>query len=261
MKRILLVHWNAAEAQERAARLEEAGYGIACHSDVQAGQRLSSLVRSQPFDAVVIDLARLPSRGRDLASWWRQQQRTRRTPVVFVAGDAAKTAQVRRVLPDAVFTSWRGIGGALRRALANPPADPVVPEGMGAYRNVALVKKLGIRPHTVVGLAGAPPEFEPTLGALPVGTVLRRDLRRRCDTVIWFVRQESELKRGLAAKVRTLTDTGGLWIAWPKRTAGVASDLTQAVVRRTGLAAGLVDHKICAIDTTWSGLRFVRRKN
>jgi hypothetical protein len=53
---------------------------------------------------------------------------------------------------------------------------------------------------------------------------------------------------------------GGLWIAWPKKASGVATDLTEDVVRRDGLAAGLVDHKVCAIDATWSGLRFALRK-
>jgi CheY-like chemotaxis protein len=260
MTRILLVHWNDVEARDRAVRLNAAGYRVDTHADPRASRAFRALVRAKPPDAIVVDLARLPAQGRDVAIWLRQQRGTRQTPLVFITGDTAKTAQVREVLPDAVYTSWRAIRGALRRALARPPTDPHVPETMGTYRNVPLIKKLGIRPGTVVALIGAPDDFEVTLGEIPDNVTLRRDLRRRCDTVIWFVVNQRELERRLAAKVRSLADKGGLWIAWPKRASGVASDLTQAVVRRIGLEAGLVDHKICAIDATWSGLRFVRRR-
>jgi len=257
--RILLVHWNAAEAEERAERLVSAGHEVICHSEQGGGGPLRA-ARSAPPDAVVVDLSRLPSHGRAVGTWLRQQRATRWVPLLFVGGESEKIATVRQVLPDAVFTTWRGIERALSRALKRPPVDPVVPDTMSAYRSTPLSRKLGIRAGTAVALSGAPDDFERTLGTLPDNVTLRRSARGSSDTVIWFVESWRELEKGLEAKILAVADRGGLWIAWPKRASGVETDVTQALVRRLGLAAGLVDHKICAIDETWSGLRFVRRK-
>jgi hypothetical protein len=131
---------------------------------------------------------------------------------------------------------------------------------MEGYSGTPLPKKLGIKEGARVALAAAPRGFERTLGSLPAGVQLRRQVRGRFDRVIWFVKRRAELERGLERMERALGDKGGLWIAWPKKASGVRTDLTQSDVRRIGLAAGLVDYKICAIDATWSGLCFSRRK-
>lgn len=78
--------------------------------------------------------------------------------------------------------------------------------------------------------------------------------------IVFFVTRRAELDRRFAVLADALDDAGGLWIAWPKRTAGVATDLTEGVVREIGLAHGLVDNKVCAVDDIWSGLRFVYRR-
>ena len=75
-----------------------------------------------------------------------------------------------------------------------------------------------------------------------------------------FVRSLAELRRRFPVAGRALVERGRLWIAWPKKASGVETDLTQGYVRKTGLDSGLVDFKICAIDATWSGLCFTRRK-
>ena len=77
-------------------------------------------------------------------------------------------------------------------------------------------------------------------------------------SAVFVVRTRDLADRFPALKERLAT-AGGLWVAWPKRASGVATDLTETVVREIGLAGGLVDNKVCAIDDTWSGLRFVRR--
>jgi hypothetical protein len=110
-----------------------------------------------------------------------------------------------------------------------------------------------------VALVGAPPDFERTLGALPAGARLRRGGRGPWDLAVWFVRSARELERRLGASAPPAPATG-LWIAWPKRASGVATDLGEDEVRRAGLAAGLVDYKVCAIDATWSGLKFAPRR-
>ena len=141
-----------------------------------------------------------------------------------------------------------------------PPTHPVVPNTMAAYSGTKLPKKLGIRAGSVVALLGSPARFEKTLGKLPEDVTLRRQARGTADLVMLFAKSRADLDRRLGTATRTMADRGSLWIAWPKKASGVASDLNQQLVRKTGLAAGLVDFKICAIDETWSGLRFARRK-
>ncbi len=258
MSRVLLVHWNAAECAERAALLRRAGHFVASHSDEGGG--VARAVRENPPDAVVIDLARIPSHGRAVAVWLRQQKATRRVPIVFVEGDPEKTQRVRGALPDAVFTTWGGIRGAVRRAIREAPAEPVVPGTMDAYSGTPLPKKLGIREGSAVALVGAPDGFERTLGALPAGARVRRGARARADILLLFARSRADLARRFPAAARALAAGGRLWIVWPKKASGVASDLGETEVRAFGLAAQFVDYKIAAIDATWSGLCFARRR-
>ena len=81
-----------------------------------------------------------------------------------------------------------------------------------------------------------------------------------CDLAVWFVESKEELEKHVT-EVAPLADKHGLWIAWPKKSSGIRSDLTQVVVRRVAESAGLVDYKISAIDKTWSGLRFTFKKS
>jgi hypothetical protein len=127
------------------------------------------------------------------------------------------------------------------------------------YSGTPLPKKLGIREGSRVALVSAPQGFEATLGDLPSGAYLRPNVRGRLDVIVFFVTRRAELQRRFPSFVRALADDGGLWIAWPKQTSGVATDLKFDAVQTVGLAAGLVDNKVAAIDSTWSGLRFVSR--
>ncbi len=259
MSRVCLFHWKAEEVPERLARLERAGW-TPCHVELQSMATFRAL-REDPPAAVVIDLSRLPSQGRDVAVALRHFKGTRHVPIVFVEGVPEKVARIRALLPDAVYASWRGIKGALEHAVARPPDAPVAPRSLlEGYSGTTLPRKLGIKPELTVALLAAPPDFVRTLGPLPAGVKLRRQARGRSDLIVWFVISLRELQRRLAPVTGALAAGGGLWIAWPKQASGVATDLNQNIVRRIGLAAGLVDHKVCAIDATWSGLRFVRRK-
>jgi hypothetical protein len=129
----------------------------------------------------------------------------------------------------------------------------------GGYSGTPLPKKLGIREGSRVAVVAAPEGFGAVLGALPAGTQLRAHARGRLDVIVFFVTRRAELARRFPSFMRALEDDGGLWVAWPKKTSGVATDLGFDAVQRVGLDAGLVDNKVCAIDGTWSGLRFVRR--
>lgn len=122
-----------------------------------------------------------------------------------------------------------------------------------------LPRKLGIKPGARVAFVAAPAGFEATLGELPDGVAVRARPRGPLDVIVAFFVDRGRLERRLPALRSALDAAGGLWIAWPKRASGVATDVTENVVRELGLAAGLVDNKICAIDEVWSGLRLVYR--
>ena len=258
MTRVVLIHWNRAEAEERCARLQRAGYQAMPFSD-SGGHGLRAL-RDCPPDAFVIDLGRVPSHGRAVATWLRQQKATRCVPIVFAAGDPDKVARVRELLPDAVYAEWSEIRDALRRAVRRSAASPVVPGTMQSYSGRPLSRKLGIRAGSDVVLLGAPEDLEQKLRPLPDNVRLQRKTRGRPHLALLFAKSCAELERRFPAAARALAEGGGVWIVWPKKSSGVRTDLNQSVVRAFGLNAGFVDYKICAIDDTWSGLLFARRR-
>jgi hypothetical protein len=128
------------------------------------------------------------------------------------------------------------------------------------YSGTPLPQKLGIKEGCKVAIVGAPPAL--VLGVLPAGTHLQRGLagKSRFDVLVVFVTRRAELVTRITACRPRMQPAAGLWIAWPKRASGVATDVTEDTVREIALPTGLVDNKVCAIDDTWSGLRLVIRK-
>jgi hypothetical protein len=126
------------------------------------------------------------------------------------------------------------------------------------YSGTPLIQKLGIKANSRVLLFGAPTEF--SLGSLPAGAKLAPARGAgRADVVLCFAKDQRALVSRFAPAAERLETNGGLWVAWPKKASGVTTDLDENLVRELGLSAGLVDNKVCAIDATWSGLRFVVR--
>jgi CheY-like chemotaxis protein len=256
---VLVVHWKEAEVAPRLARVRDAGYTARwAGADGQvAGERL----REKRPDAVVIDLGRLPSHGRALAGWLREHKDWRSLPLVIVAGDPEKTERLRADLPDAVYVDgWERVPAGLREALARGPLARPAKIDRPDYSGTPLAKKLGIRAGARVALLGAPAGFEKTLAPLPPDVRTGSRAHPEADVVVLFVRTRAELEKRLSGPAKALQPGSGLWIAWPKKSAGTSSDLDGNVVRTTGLATGLVDNKVCAIDALWSGLRFARRR-
>jgi hypothetical protein len=133
--------------------------------------------------------------------------------------------------------------------------------GMAGYSGTPLPKKLGIKPGHRVVFMHAPSTFAETLGELPDGITVASSLagKHPIDVVVTFHTTLAGVERDIAKAAPRLAPAGGLWIAWPKKTSGVATDCSENPIRELGLLAGLVDNKVCAIDETWSGLRFVIR--
>ena len=153
--RIRLIHWNRADAILRTGVLQKAGYIV--DGTPFDGPPAFKNMKQHPPDAVVIDLSRIPSQGRDVAVGLRVAAATRRVPIVFVEGNQQKVDRIRHLLPDAAYTSWPHIASALKQAIAAPPLDPFVPQSaMAGYAGAPLAKKLGIKRGTVLTLIDAP---------------------------------------------------------------------------------------------------------
>jgi hypothetical protein len=124
------------------------------------------------------------------------------------------------------------------------------------YRGTPLPAKLGIKDGTTLALVKAPPGL---LTELPPGVTVKRQGRRTADVVVAFFTRRAEFERRLGSLGAMIFPAGGLWVAWPKQSAGMETDMTADVVREVALPVGLVDNKVCAIDETWTGLRVVWR--
>lgn len=130
---------------------------------------------------------------------------------------------------------------------------------MSGYSGTPLAKKLGIGDDSVYVLQHEPPGFEALLG--DVGDAVRqRNLMPPIDVIVAFFTERARLEAKWPQLAEAARPDGAVWIAWPKRTSGVATDITEDVLRAVLLRTGWVDNKVCAIDDTWSGLRFVQRK-
>jgi hypothetical protein len=133
---------------------------------------------------------------------------------------------------------------------------------MAGYSGTPLPKKLGIKEGHKVAAICAPRGFIKSLGELPAGAAIRAkySAKTHFDVIVAFVMSRAQLKREIAVARSHMTPAAGFWIAWPKKSSGIATDVTENVVREIALPTGLVDNKVCAIDETWSGLRLVIRK-
>ena len=131
---------------------------------------------------------------------------------------------------------------------------------MAGYSSTPLPKKLGVKDGSVVAMLGAPVDFEDTLGDLPSGVEIRRQAYGKADVVLLFAGSQAELGERFPGATDILSAGGRLWILWPKKASRVTTDVGEPEVRAFGLARGLVDYKISAIDAIWSGLCFARRR-
>jgi CheY-like chemotaxis protein len=253
MARIRLIHWNQSEGRERQLRLASLGH----HAEFDAldGPGALRVLRERPPDAFLIDLSRLPSHGRETALALGSFKDTRQIPLVFVDGEAEKVARIKALLPDATYTTWGRLRTALPRAIAKRPANPVVPKHPVSDKPTSA--KLGIKPGHRVCVLGSPKGFASAVKAPPRTTFTAR-VDSSCDVFLVFLRSARDLATPFGALGKAI-DRQPLWLAWPKKASGVASDLDGNRVREAGLAAGWVDYKVCSIDATWSGLAFKRR--
>lgn len=254
MSVIRLFHWRASEAEPLRAALRAAGYEVSYDEKVRP--EVFRTMCDRPPDVIVIDLSRLPSHGREVATFVRGRKATRHIPIVFVDGTAEKVEAVRKLLPDATYVPAAKLGAAVRQATANRPANPVVPTPMmQRYASRTAAQKLGIREGCMVGLIDPPRNYASTTGELPTGARFEETPAAPCDITLWFVDDAAACIAALPA-MRKLAARTKLWLLWRK-----GSEVTQQFLRESAAAVGLVDYKICAVDKTWSGMLFARKKS
>jgi hypothetical protein len=130
---------------------------------------------------------------------------------------------------------------------------------MAGYSGTPLIQKIGIKPGHRIILRNHPSSFVKELGKLPEGAESADRLSGKANVIVYFTDRLAELEKNFPRLSATLVSDGMVWISWPKKASGRPTDLTEDIVRRVGLECGLVDVKVCAIDETWSGLKFVIR--
>jgi CheY-like chemotaxis protein len=253
---VRLIHWNEAEAKEKADHLRSVGYAVEYEGFTPSLRR----ERENPPNAIIIDLSRLPSQGRDVAMALRSYKSTRTIPLIFVDGEPEKVERVKAQIPDAIYTNWGQVVEGLEEVIRHPPQEsPRARSRLEGYAGAPLHQKLGIKSGFTVSLVGARPGFRQTLGELPENVVLRDGVRDQSNLTLWFAKSRRELEERLQ-RMKIFSKNAGLWIIWPKQTSKLQTDLGQQIVREAGIAAGMFDFKICSIDATWSGLRFTLRE-
>lgn len=253
MPRVRLIHWKAREAAGLLDALRAAGHDV--EYDEQVDSEGFRGIRRHPPNVFVIDLSRLPSHGREVATGLRGLKATRHIPIVFLGGAPEKVEAIRKLLPDAVYAPAERLRSALREALANRPASPVVPaQMMDRYSSRTAAEKFGIRGGSTVGVIDPPRNYAGAIGALPAGAVIDEASEGSCEITLWFVQDAADCRESLPA-MRTVAASSRLWILWRK-----GSAITQRFLRESAAAVGLVDYKICAVDGTWSAMLFARRK-
>ena len=130
---------------------------------------------------------------------------------------------------------------------------------MAGYSKTPLVKKLGIKEGFRVAILNAPKNFTKELGSLPKNVKITKRITKPLDLIMLFSDSEKILREAFPKLASLLIENGMLWVAWPKKSSGVSTDLAFESVQAIGSATGLVDVKICAVDEIWSGLKFVYR--
>lgn len=252
-----LVHANEAAGAAYAKELAELGYRAEWRR--WSSSEIARAKVEAPA-AVLIDLSRTPSVGRDVAIAMRSHRALLVVPFVLVDGAPGVVANLKKFLPDAVFSNRRRIGTSLAGVLKRQPRGARLLSVFAAYENVPLAKKLGIKAGSIVAVRDEPRGLPAKLGDLPADAKLIAHGKARRDLTLWFVRSHAVLIGEMSA-MRQHASSGALWILWNKNASSERNiRLTQLAVRKAGLDAGLVDFKITRVDDDWAGLRFTVRK-
>jgi hypothetical protein len=255
---IRLVCWNEALAAERAEILTKAGLDVDASPFNPAG--MITRLREDPPRVVLIDLDRLPSHGREVASALRNSKALRGIPIVFAGGAEDKLARIKTDLPDATFTAWPQAAAVVKRTLKKAPPVTVTPVAqMQRYAGSPLARKLDLKKGTKALLIAPEDGFTDLLGQ-PEDVEFQSKVTAHTTLMLWFVRTSLEMQHAFDIAGTRMLPGCHLWVLYPKKAGNIKTDFNQDDVRNAGLEQGLVDFKICSVDANWSGMKFARRK-
>jgi len=255
-KRVRVIHWNAPEAAPLIEIVRDAGFVAEFEPDTN-GAIVARAIKGSLPDAVLIDLSRLPSQGREMAVWLRNQKTTREIPIVFFGGESEKVERIKSVIPDAAYATETTIGQLLKKACAGRAANPVVPpSAMERFAGKTAAQKLGICAASTVAVMDAPRDYALLLGPMPDGVEFFEDPPEVKNVTLWFIR-DAEAMLGALRQMRAIAANTKLWIVWPK---GQTNRFREGSIRELGIENGLVDYKICSVNGQWSGILFARKK-
>jgi len=257
MGRLRVIHWDAEEARTLVELCRRAGYHI--DYDSGGGPVVVKATRNAPVpDAIVIDLTRLASHGREVGVALRNYKGLRATPIVFVDGEEMKVEKTRERVPDVYFCSRGQLLRTLKKAIREAGSKPPAPATgmMELYRSRFTFQKLGVQSGMSLGVVDPPRDYLAALGEMPEGVEIVENPDSPQPVTVWFVHELDPYLDALR-RMRAIADRTKLWIAWRK---GAKNGITQNSVREFAREFGLVDYKICAIDGHWSGMLFTRKK-
>ena len=246
---VQVIHWKPEEAAGLLEACRAAGVEAECRPPQQLRQRLP--------DAVVIDLTRLPSHGREVGAWLRETKKTRHIPIIYVDGEPEKVERIRSVLPGAIFTSRSRLRSALQSALRKGAQNAALPPpAIVRFGGRTAAQKIGIKAGMKVAAMDAVAGYEELLGALPDEVEFFEDPAKPQDLTLWFIHDFDGLMSSLAG-MRRLASRTRLWIVWRK---GANRHVTYNSILKAGGEVGLVLSKLCAVNDTWSAVWLVQRK-
>jgi hypothetical protein len=133
--------------------------------------------------------------------------------------------------------------------------------GVAGYSGTPLAKKLGIKADCRMFLVKAPGNYARLVAPLPAGVRTVKSIDDATDLIHIFATSRKDLAREIKHALRSMRADAAIWVSWPKKSSGVATDITEDTIREIVLPMGLVDVKVCAVDDVWSGLKVVIRKN
>jgi CheY-like chemotaxis protein len=256
MHRVRVIHWKPAEAEPLVAAVRAAGFEAEYEPDPN-GSVQARVIAANPPDAIVIDLSRLPSHGREVAVWLRNRKSTRAIPLVFFGGESAKVEAVQAVLPDAAYATERTLVRLLKAACKDRVPNPVIPpSAMERFKAKSAAQKLGIVAGATVAAIDAPRDYAAVIGEVPEGAEFFEDPEAVKAVTLWFIRDSEAMVGGLR-RMRAIAPKTKLWILWPKAS---TNRFREGSIRELGIENGLVDYKICSVNEQWSGILFARKK-
>jgi hypothetical protein len=245
---------------------------------VRTSALVGEMARLNPA-VLVLDMDKLPSHARQIALMLRASKSARHIPILLAGnlpatggGVPDKFARLRAELPDLPYAEWSGAAKAVAKLLKQPPTAPPIVPPERVY-TASLAEKLGVavRPGSKavantspktrqIALIAAPESFVELLGDLPETVTFVSLITAKTALAICFIRTLEQLAGTLDMLTLRLPENASVWIAYPRRAAHPHLDFNENDVRDAGLAVGLVDYKVCSIDTKWSGIKFAWRK-